>query len=517
VDPELTNAARRSGTNDADIGGTMRDEADTTRQTTHDRPSVIRDRRLLPERFLVVSNRLPYQIEVEADRVRLERGIGGLVTALDPVLRSTGGLWFGWTGSYSPVPPDIAVEKDMNGAAPYQLRPLELTEEEVSRYYLGYANKGIWPLFHYFQEHCEFRDDDWDAYRSVNAKFARRIVEEYREGDFVWIHDYHLMLVPRMVRDEIPEARIGFFLHIPFPAPELFRIAPHSEEIRDGLLGADQLGFHTPAYAENFTRVVAQTTSHRCSPADGWIAIDGRDVRVGAFPISIDYGRFVEMAERPGIEDEIREIRDTYRADILAIGVDRLDYTKGILERLQAIEIMLENCPDVRGNFTFIQLSAPSRTKVHAYRMLREQIEQMVGRINGRFGGRGCIPVDYRYENHPQEKLVAYYRAADLALVTPLRDGMNLVAKEYAACRIDDGGCLVLSQFAGATREFVDAIPVNPYHPQSTAEGIYRALKLPPEERRRRMRRLREAVQRNDIYWWLERFLRSQREVFRDR
>jgi trehalose 6-phosphate synthase len=258
-------------------------------------------------------------------------------------------------------------------------------------------------------------------------------------------------------------------------------------------------------------------TDWRYSIGDGWVKSNGRYVRVGAFPISIDYNEFLGMAEREGIDNEIQAIRDTYRAGILAVGVDRLDYTKGILERLQAIEIMLEAHPDIQGNFTFIQLSAPSRTKVHAYQELRTQIEQMVGRINGRFGGRGCLPVDYRYEEHSQEQLVAYYRAADIAIITPLRDGMNLVAKEYVVSRIDNGGCLVLSSFAGARRELGAAVLVNPYHPQATAAGIYGAATMPEEAKRRAMKQMRDVVRRNDIYWWLEQFLRAQGEALQDR
>jgi trehalose 6-phosphate synthase len=223
------------------------------------------------------------------------------------------------------------------------------------------------------------------------------------------------------------------------------------------------------------------------------------------------------MASRPGIDERVREIRESYRADVLAIGVDRLDYTKGILERLHAIEIMLDRYTDMQGNFTYIQISAPSRTEVDAYREMRERIEQMVGRINGRFGAKGCIPIDYRYEGHPQEELVAYYRAADVALVTPLRDGMNLVAKEYIVSKLDDDGCLVLSRFTGASQELSDAILVNPYHPQDMADAIRHSVTLPAEEKRRRLRHMRDVVKRNDIYWWMERFLREQREAVRTR
>jgi len=475
------------------------------------------DHKLLPGRFLLVSNRLPYRIVVADDEVKLERGLGGLVTAMDPVMQSTGGLWFGWTGSYEPVPAGIKVAERMGGETSYELRTLDLTEQEVARYYLGYANKGVWPLFHYFQEHCEFNEEDWQTYREVNRKFAEKVVEEYHEGDYIWVHDYHLMLVPGMIRKALPDAHIGFFLHIPFPAPELFQVDQNAREILDGLLGADLVGFHTPSYVRNFIRTVAETTDLPYSVSGGWVRKDGRRVKIGAFPISIDCDHFERMARRPGIDEDIRRIRENYRSRVLALGVDRLDYTKGILERLRAIEIMLAKHPDIQGNFTFIQLSAPSRAKVDAYRSLRGKIEQMVGHINGRFGGKGCLPVDYRYEGHSQEQLVAFYRAADIALVTPLRDGMNLVAKEYVVSQVDGNGSLVLSQFTGASRELRAAIHVNPYHPEKMADEIYRAATMPLDEKRPRMERMREVVRRNDIYWWVEQFLRAQYDATRER
>jgi alpha,alpha-trehalose-phosphate synthase [UDP-forming] len=472
-------------------------------------PPVLADDRILPKRFLVVSNRLPFRLSVEGGRVIYERGVGGLVTALDPILRLTGGTWIGWTGGYEPLPETILVDEDADTTRGYHLRPVNLSWEEVEQYYLGYSNKCLWPLFHYFQEHCEFNRDHWRTYQRVNRRFADAIIAEYQDGDLIWIHDYHLMLVPGMVREAIPDATIGFFLHIPFPNEEIYVLEPHAEELLRGVLGSDVVGFHLDSYAYNFLNSVAWLTEHRFERGDKKVDVDGRYVKAGAYPISIDFDYFAGLAARDDVPEKVEELRDYYRADIIALGVDRLDYTKGILERLQAIEILLERYDDVRGRFTFIQLSAPSRTKVHAYQTMREKVEAMVGRINGRFGGRGCIPIDYRYESHAQEDLVAYYRASDLALVTPLRDGMNLVAKEYVASRQDGCGVLVLSRFAGAFEELRDAVLVNPYDAEGMAEGIHRAIALSAEERCRRMGRMRKVVQRNDIYWWLERFLRD--------
>jgi trehalose 6-phosphate synthase/phosphatase len=490
----------------------MENESDA-REHGQGEPRVLLDERLLPGRFLIASNRLPYALKLEDGEVVFQRGAGGLVTALDPIISHTGGVWIGWTGSYDQLPEKVLLKKGLGSVQDYELKPLNLTQQEVEHYYLGHSNRGIWPLFHYFQQRAEFNREQWQTYQAVNRKFADAIIAEYREGDLVWVHDYHLMLVPAMLREALPDALIGFFLHIPFPSVEILQVDPHAEEILRGLLGADLVGFHIDRYAHNFMDAVAGLTDHRYRRGEQLVEVGQRAVKVGSFPISIDFKHFADIAAMPETEAKAQEIRDHYQAKTIALGVDRLDYTKGILERLEAIELMLEKHPELQGNFTFIQISAPSRTKVHAYQQMREGIEQMVGRITGRFGGKGGAPVDYRYHGYPQEELVAFYRAADLALVTPLRDGMNLVAKEYAASRVDEDGALVISKFAGAYGELRGAIVVNPYDIEGMAESIYQAVMLDREEKRRRMQRLRKVVSRNDIYWWLERFLREVASV----
>jgi alpha,alpha-trehalose-phosphate synthase [UDP-forming] len=468
---------------------------------------VLLDERILPARFLVVSNRLPYQITLEGDGVRTTRGVGGLVTALDPIVKRVGGTWIGWSGSYDDLPEAVTVpgaERD------YNLRVVSLTPDEVEGFYLGYSNKGLWPLFHYFQEYCEFSQKQWTVFRDVNRKFADAILREYREGDLIWIHDYHLMLVPGMLREALPEAQIGFFLHVPFPSAELFLVEPHARELVEGVVGADLVGFHIDTYARNFVNAVDMITGYSCKHDERTMLVGDRTVHVGRFPISIAFDNFEHRASGPEADARVAKIQDYYHADILAVGVDRLDYTKGIPERLQAIELMLERHPELQGKFTFVQISAPSRTKVEAYKEMREKVEQIVGRINGRFSGKGCIPVDYRYESYSQEDLGAYYRASHLGVVTPLRDGMNLVAKEYVASKIHGGGALVLSRFTGAYEELKSgAFIVNPYDLEGTAEEMYRAIVAPDDGKRIRMQRMRDTVRRNDIYWWLERFLRA--------
>jgi alpha,alpha-trehalose-phosphate synthase [UDP-forming] len=470
---------------------------------------VLVDKRLLPRRLVVVSNRLPYSLTLDGDRVQMQRGVGGLVTALDPILRLTGGTWIGWSGTHDSLPRKIPVDHEQGSAGEYYLRPVSLTRDEIERYYLGYSNKCLWPLFHYFQEFCEFNEDQWETYRAVNRRFVNAIIEEYRDGDLIWIQDYHLMLVPAWVRRELPRAKIGFFLHIPFPSPEIFLVEPHAAELVAGVLGSDLVGFQLDANARNFMDAIPKLTDHRFNRAEMTVHVEDRVASIGSFPISIDFEQLSEVAERRSTREKAREIRDFYSAEIIAIGVDRLDYTKGILQRLRAIEIMLDRHPDLQGRFTFVQLSAPSRTKVEAYRDMRKNVEQMVGHINGRFGGQGCIPIDYRYGVHSQEELIAYYRAADVALVTPVRDGMNLVAKEYVAAQTDNDGVLVLSRFAGASHELPHAVTTNPYDLERMAEHIYQAITMPRDDRRERMRVMREVVRRNDIYWWLERFLRD--------
>ena len=465
----------------------------------------------LPHRILVVSNRLPYQITVRRRKPVTKRGIGGLVTAVEPVLRLAGGTWIGWSGSYGSLPDRVTIEPGANtGAArEFQLRLVHLTRDEIENYYLGYANKRLWPLFHYFQQHCEFNLQHWKTYQKVNRKFADVIVREYKSGDLIWIHDYHLLLVPALVRAKIPDARIAFFLHIPFPTEAIFAILPHAHDLLQGMLGSDLIGFHLPIYAEHFLNTVRLMTTCRFNRLGRSVIVEDRQVKVGSFPISIDFDYFNRLGSDQDVLAAARRLREYYPVRTLAFGADRLDYTKGILERLKALEIMLEKHPNLHGKFTFVQLSAPSRTKVKQYQRMRHEIEHLVGHIAGRFSKAGWVPVVYSYAGLPQSDLAAYYRAADIALITPLRDGLNLIAKEYVATHTDEDGVLVLSHLAGAAEELTDAVLVNPYDLEGMAEAIYGATQMRKKERQARMRRLREQVRHNDIYWWLEQFLRA--------
>lgn len=465
----------------------------------------------LPHRMLVVSNRLPYQITMRRGKPVTKHGIGGLVTAVEPVLRVSGGTWIGWSGSYGSLPEKVTIEPEAGADAvrEFQLRLVHLTKDEIENYYLGYTNKRLWPLFHYFQQHCEFNLQHWKAYQKVNHKFAEVIVREYQPGDLIWIHDYHLLLVPALVRAKIPDARIAFFLHIPFPTEDIFAILPQAHDLLHGVLGSDLIGFHLPIYAEHFLNTVREMTATHYDRLDQAISVDGRPVKVASIPISIDFDYFNRLGSDPEVLATAKQLREYYPVRTLAFGADRLDYTKGILERLKALEIMLEKHPSLQGKFTFVQLSAPSRTKVKQYQRMRHEIEHLVGHIAGRFSKAGWVPVVYSYGGLPQSDLAAYYRAADMALITPLRDGLNLIAKEYVATHSDEDGVLVLSKLAGAAEELTDAVLVNPYNLEGMAEAIYHATQMRKKERQARMRRLREQVKSNDIYWWLERFLRA--------
>ena len=466
--------------------------------------------RILGDRRLVlVSNREPYVRKRTENGDRLERTAGGLVTALDPVMRGSGGVWIAWQ-------PDAAVDtttrvKVPDDGAQFTLRQVPLSRKEVARYYHGFANSALWPLCHYFIDRCRFEEADWQQYVEINRRFAEAVVEEARPGDLLWVHDYHFCLLPEMIgerrSDEVP---LGFFLHIPFRTEEIFRILPWRRQVLSGLLGADLVGFHTDEYAGDFVGCCERLLGAEVDHKRGIVRWQKRDVRVGAFPIGIDVAEFAGLAASPQVKQRVADIRAGLGAEKLILGVDRLDYSKGILERLQAIDVLLEKRPELRRQFVFLQVAVPSRTQVKEYGELKRRIDEMVGRVNGRHGTANWQPVRYLYRGLPRHELVACYRAADVCLVTPLRDGMNLVAMEYVACRDDLDGVLVLSELTGAARELGrGAVQVNPFAIHETADSLAHALAMPPEDRRERMTLLRECVASCDVHGWLERILKA--------
>ena len=464
------------------------------------------------ERLVIVANRLPVRrCGGRADDGRegeWETSPGGLVSALSPLLSRTGGSWVGWDGTSSGSAPAPFDHEGM------RIRPVPITGEDVEGFYRGFSNTTLWPLYHDSIREPVFRRKWWWPYQRVNMHFAEASSEQLPErGGLLWVQDYQLQLVPAMVRELRPDARIGFFLHIPFPPEELFGKIPWRSQILEGLLGADVLGFQTKLSAQNFSRAARKFTE--ATGTDARLRYRGRQIEVNAFPISIDVDRFRSIARDPAVIEHAKQSREEWGERRIILGVDRLDYTKGVDIRLRAYEEVLNRGSVSADNTVFIQVAVPTREQVEEYEQLRETVEHYVGRINGQHASSHRVAVQYLYRSLPQRELVALYKAADVMLVTPLRDGMNLVAKEYVATRTENTGVLVLSEFAGAALELRQALLVNPYDIDGTASRIEEALSLTPPEAARRMRSLRAAVQRHSVHDWSASFLRRLGDVRR--
>lgn len=471
------------------------------------------------QRLIIVSNREPYTINVKGKEIRFEKTPGGLVSALDPVLRKRNGLWICWEGAPKKVAEfdDVSVlDNDMDWDAievPYQVQSVTLTDEEINHYYFGYANTRIWPLFHYFVSRCNFFDDqDWPSYVSANQKFANAIIENTTDEDWIWIQDYHLLLVGDMVRSVAPKRKLAFFLHIPFPSEEVFKVLPRRDTILRGILGHDLIGFHVPEYSHHFFDCVEKLLPHsevQVNRERGEIVYLGRTIKVKAFPISIDFEQIEALAASENIQRDAKLLREKYAVDWIGLSVDRLDYTKGILENLEAVRLFFEKYPDFKKRFSFIQIAAPTRTEVPAYLRMREKVDQAVGRINGALSQDNWVPIHYFYRSFPLDEVLPYFMIADVAMVTPLRDGMNLVAKEYCAAKNDLSGVLMLSEFTGAASELTQALPINPYFIEGMSDTLYNALHLPRQVRESKMASLRETIRQNDIHHWVKSFMDS--------
>jgi trehalose 6-phosphate synthase len=465
-------------------------------------------------RLVAVSNRLPIVLRRDAGDWRVEPGSGGLITALAPVLQDRGGLWIGWPGTEETEGLEHALDS-ASAQAGYDFKPVLLTEDEIEGHYYGFANEILWPLFHGFETRCNFDPAYWHHYRSSNRKFAAAIAEHSREGDFVWIHDYHLMLVARELKELRPQQRTAFFLHTPFPPPDIFFKLPWRAHILEGLLAADLVGFQTMRDRRNFTQCLQETrlSNLRLSGRGAVVKVEFRDreIRVGAFPISVDYEAISARASSKDIADGAWLFHEHFPNRRIMIGMDRLDYTKGIPERLEAFRTALRRYPYLNGKLSMVQVTVPSRGKVAEYENLRHEIERLVGDINGELTQPGdWIPVHYIHRSLARDEVYAYLRASEIALVTPLRDGMNLVAKEYCACNVDETGVLILSEFAGAAAELRNgALLVNPYDVEGMASAIHQALHMDIEERKKRMRKLREQVKRNDVFKWVDAVLEA--------
>lgn len=463
------------------------------------------------DQIIVVSNREPYIHERTDEGMRVKRPASGLVTAVEPVMRACSGTWIAH-GSGS-ADRDAVDDRDRVPVPPgrndYTLRRLWLTAEEEKGYYYGFANEGLWPLCHVAHVRPVFRESDWQHYREVNRRFADAVAAGARgEDPIVLVQDYHFALLPAMLRARLPRATILTFWHIPWPNPESFGICPWRREILQGLLGSTILGFHTRYHCKNFIETVDRYLEARIEHEHSTITYEGEDTRIESYPISIAWPDAAATAASPsecraavrarlGLPDDVR----------IAVGVDRFDYTKGILERLYAVESLLEQHPEWRGRFVLIQVAAPTRTSLDEYHAFQQRIHQVAERINGRFGTGAFAPVHLLAEHHEPEAIAELYRAADVCLVTSLHDGMNLVSKEFVAARDDEQGVLILSRFAGAARELTEALIVNPYHVEELADAIDRALGMPPAEQRERMASLRMTVREFNVYRWAGRML----------
>ncbi|MHC1699518.1 MAG: trehalose-phosphatase [Humidesulfovibrio sp.] len=468
-------------------------------------------------RLIVVSNRLPVTLAREGDGWIVKAGAGGLITALAPVLRDRGGLWVGSSGQIRECvqagegDPTASFDR-FSREAGYDLLPIEITEAEHRNYYEGFSNEIIWPLFHDFQSRCNFQPDYWTSYLDVNRKFARTVAEHSRPDDYVWVHDYHLMHVAQFLKEQEADRRSGFFLHIPFPAPDIFLKLPWRKEVLLALLEFSLVGFQTLADRRNFVRclqVLFPSTEIWGRGSVVTAGIEGKSVRIGCFPISIDYSAFARLAGKRQTVEAAESIRAAFPQRKIVLGVDRLDYSKGIPQRLQAFRRALIRYPELRGRVSFIQVLVPSREGVGEYQELKNEIEQLVTQINGEFTEPGWVPIHHLYRNLARPELVANYLAADIAMVTSLRDGMNLVAKEYCASNVPETGALILSEFAGAAAQFqrLGAFLVNPYDIDEVADALNAACQLPLASRKMRMHKLRENVRRNNVSVWVDSFL----------
>ena len=464
------------------------------------------------KRLLIVSNRLPFTAVEGSDSLSFSESPGGLVSGLKAYLASLQArgdhvrdyLWVGWPGNT--ISDGRKEELKTRAIQQFNSHPVFLSQEEMEAFYFGFCNKTIWPLFHYFASYAHFEEEFWQQYVHVNRRFCDAVLEVLAPGDLVWVHDYHLMLLPKLLRERVPNIPIGFFLHIPFPSFEIFRLLPARwrKEILEGLLGADVNGFHTYEYMQHFLHSVLRILGYEHHM--GQITTPDRIVKAGTFPMGLDFSRFAGAAAAAGVQHEQEELKRNLSQFRIVLSVDRLDYTKGIGNRLRGFERLLELHPQFRDKVVLLMVVVPSRIGVDQYDLMKKQIEELVGRINGRFGNVGWTPIVYQYRSLSFEPLVALYTMSDVALVTPLRDGMNLVAKEYVASRSGKTGVLVLSEMAGAAKELGEAIIINPNNTDEIAEALHEALEMSVEEQKRRIKIMQNRLRRYDVVKWANEF-----------
>ncbi|WP_271767356.1 bifunctional alpha,alpha-trehalose-phosphate synthase (UDP-forming)/trehalose-phosphatase [Aquimarina algiphila] len=461
---------------------------------------------------IIISNRLPLQLRIDNNSIETTPSVGGLATGMKSVHSGSDSIWIGWSGL-----PEEKLDKNLeelvaNALKKHQCVGVPLTEYDIDKFYFGFSNNTLWPLFHYFMEYTEFEKDTWDAYYDVNQKFADVVIENLNEGDTIWVHDYQLLLLPEMIRKKKPNVSIGFFLHIPFPSYEVFRTIPYRKELLKGMLGADLIGFHTYDYERHFLSATQRILGHEINFNN--VHLDNRIVKVDSFPMGIDYEKFYNAAldhdqkEKKEKTEIQQEIDKHYNAKLI-LSIDRLDYTKGIANRLRAFEYFLEKYPQFKGKARLVMLAVPSRSDVPQYQILKNEIDQLVGRINGKFAEVSWTPIWYFYRSMPFENLIDLYTSSEVALLTPIRDGMNLVAKEYVASRVDKKGVLILSEMTGASKEMSEALIINPNNFEEIADTLKFALEMPEEEQIKRNTALQKRLKRYNVEKWANDFMEA--------
>lgn len=459
---------------------------------------------------IIVSNRLPVKIQRnEKKKLEYHPSAGGLATGLGSIYKEGNNLWIGWPGMVTSRKDEKA--EITQGLMKESMSPVFLTDEDIRDFYEGFSNETLWPNFHYFNQYAVYEPKLWEAYKRVNRKFADEVIKKADPGDTLWIHDYQLMLVPDMIRRQYPDVSIGFFLHIPFPSYEIFRLIPWRKEILHGVLGSDLIGFHTYDDMRHFLSSVSRLVG--LSNSQGQVVVGNRSVMVDSFPMGIDYDKYAEAAASPEALEREVHYRISLGDQKLILSIDRLDYSKGISQRLQAFDIFFERYPQYRNKISLILVVVPSRDQVEQYRELKEEIEGLVGRINGKYGKINWTPIHFFYRSFPLEELSAFYRMADVALVTPMRDGMNLVAKEFIASKINKKGVLILSEMCGASKELSDAVLINPNDQNQIVEAIHRALTMPEEEQILHNTTMQNSLKRYNISHWVDLFMTSLKNI----
>jgi len=461
---------------------------------------------LSDRRLVLVSNGEPYKHVYKDDEIEMEKLAGGLTTGLDPMMQEGNGLWIAWGRGEA----DFEVLDEENkirvpDEKGYTLKRINLSEKEQNGFYYGFSNEVMWPICHTFISKANYDEDYWQTYKKVNQKYALNVEEELQEDDLVWIHDYHLALVPGMLKEN-NDVDLSLFWHIPWPAWEAFRTIPWREEILEGLLASDFIAFHTDLFVYNFLNC-AKKIGAEVDFSTQEVSYKGNSTKVMSIPLGIDIESFETLAQDEDYLKASKAIKESYGCNNLVFAVDRLDYTKGINERLNGIERFFEKYPEYREEVTIVQRIAPSRTEVEEYQMMKESIEKKIAEINGRFQKDEWVPVKYFYGSVPQKDLLPYYKAADVGLITAVIDGMNLVAKEYAA--VQDEGVLILSEFAGAAQYLDQALQVNPYNIEALADTLYKALEMDGDEKKKRLEIIKDDLREYDINWWRDYFLEN--------